>query len=171
MLNTISPIVEFLAFFGAVLFFGFKILSGFFIHNLSVSLNCSRTSLTDTDKDVIIVTAKLTKGDVSALTLHDMKACISYGEHTETVEFHGIRRCSYKTEKIGSTTRKVIRPDRLSESSPLLNFGLGEEGEFSCSVEVPANETVVVELIVLGKRAIVGTRMGQCRSSTVVAPL
>lgn len=160
-----------LAFLGAALFFGLKLLSGFFIHNLSVSLKCERSAVNDSDNDILIVTAVLAKGDISAITLHDIQARISYRQHSKSIPFHGFLRCSYITEKLGSSSRKVARIEQLSKSSPFLNLGPGEEASFSCSIVVPAKETVIVELAVLGKRAYIGTGVGQWRSSVIALPI
>ena len=171
MIDFIKDSVEFLAFLGATLFFGFKLLSGFFVHNLSVSLKCQRCLIPDSDNDVLVVTAELAKGDISALTLHDIQARVSYGDYSESISFHGFLRCSFTTQDVGSTSRKVAKIEHLSDSAPLLNLAPGEEACFSCSVEVPTNKTVTVELTVLGKRAYVGKGVGQWRSSTVIPPI
>ncbi|GMR20959.1 MAG: hypothetical protein BMS9Abin36_1557 [Gammaproteobacteria bacterium] len=171
MYEWIKESIEFLAFLGAALFFGFKLLSGFFIHNLSVSLKYERSAVKNTDNDILIVTAELEKGDISAITLHDIQARISYNQHSVSIPFQGIHRCSYTTQNIGSACRKVAKIERQSQSSPLLNLSLGEKASFSCSLEVPAKEIVTVELVVLGKRAYIGTWVGQWRSSVIATPL
>ena len=171
MYEWIKESIEFLAFLGAALFFGFKLLSGFFIHNLSVSLKCDRSAVKDSDNDILIVTAELEKGDISAITLHDVQARISYSHHSESITFHGIHRCSHTTQHLGSPCRKVAKIEKQSQSSPLLNLSLGEKASFSCSIEVPAKETVTIELVVLGKRAFIGTGLGQWRSSVIETPI
>ena len=167
----IKDTVEFLAYLGAALFFGFKLASGFFIHNLSVSLNLNRSPIKDSDNDTLIISALLEKGNISAITLHDIQVCISYGQVKKSIPFNGFLRCSYETKSVGSTYRAVANTDRLSTSSPLLNLVPGEKTSFSCSAEVPATESIVVELIVIGKRAYIGKSIGQWRSSAVSVPL
>ena len=167
----IKPATEFLAFLGAALFFGFKLFSGFFICNLSVSLKCDRRPSKSGTNDFLTITASLKKGDMSALKLHDMQAQVSHGSTTQCVPFHGILRTSYRTERTGkSTCRKVATLEKVSQTAPLLNLVPGEETSFACGVDVPAGVTVRVEVVVLGKRAYAGWKVGQWRASAVVPP-
>jgi hypothetical protein len=169
-LDTIETITKILAFVGASLFFGFKVFSGFFLFNLSVALKCERKSKPTTEVDVMVVTATLKKGDMSALVLHDIRAKVSFDDKAQIIPFSGFLRSSYETDTSLGFERKVALMDRTSESSPFLNFVPGEESSFSCVTEVPRAAIVRVDLVVLGKRALIGRRVGQWRSTAIVPP-
>jgi hypothetical protein len=168
--ESIKPTIEFLAFLGAALFFGFKILSGFFVYNLSVTLRCKREPVNTPGYDLLIITASLKKGDMSALTLHDIQARVSYGKKHIEVAFEGILRTSYRTDSVSAGRRKLVCWDKLAQSAPLVNLVPNEETSFSSYTRVPATETCLVELVVLGKRAYVGWKVGQWRATEIVPP-
>ena len=98
-LDTIETITKILAFAGAALFFGFKALSGFFLFNLSVALKCERKAKPASDLDVLVVTATLRKGDMSALVLHDIQAKVSFDDKAQMIPFSEIFRSSYETDR------------------------------------------------------------------------
>jgi hypothetical protein len=169
-LTTIETITKILAFSGATLFFGFKLLSGFFLFNLSVAIKCERKPKLGANVDVLVVTAILKKGDMSALTLHDIRAKVSFDGTSTPVPFSELFRTSHTTDRSLGFERKVASMDHISKSSPFLNFVPGEESSFSCSTDVPHMAIVRVDLVVLGKRTFIGRRVGQWRSTAIVLP-
>jgi len=171
-LAAIETTTKVLAFAGASLFFGFKVFSGFFLFNLSVALKCDRKPKPGTELDLLVITATLKKGDMSALALHDIRAKVSFDDKPQVIPFSGFLRASYETETDATLgfERKIASIDRPSKSSPFLNFVPGDESSFSCVTEVPRAATVRVDLVVLGKRVFIGRRIGQWRSSAIVPP-
>ncbi len=95
----------------------------------------------------------LTKGDRSSVNVHDARARLSWQheEHHEEKELLGFRRQSYRTVKVGKSTRVQLDWDRLS-ANPLLNIIPGEQTQIACYFQIPAAEVGTVEVAVLGKR-------------------
>lgn len=169
-IDSIETVTKILAFTGAGLFFGFKAFSGFYIFNLSVALKCDRKPKPSTALDVLVINAVLKKGDMSAIVLHDIRAKVSYDDLPQMVEFSGFLRTDHETDTTLEFERNIALIDRQSKSSPFLNLVPGEESSFSSAIEVPRAATVRVDLVVLGKRMLIGKRVGQWRSSAIVPP-
>jgi hypothetical protein len=134
----------------AAAFFAYKAIAGYFYVQMSLSVSSDRVR-THPDKDILVVVAKLKKGDRGSVRLHDAQARITYDGQSQAVSFVGIHRLSVTTDRTTKGERRVVRWDKLSESQPLLRLPPDEETEFSCHAEVPKDAICVVEVTILGQ--------------------
>jgi hypothetical protein len=108
-------------------FFVYKTFSGYVISNLSLSLKCHRKH-SEPGKDFLVVTANLKKGDRGAVSLHDVRACVSSATgKLETKILAGSRRLS--STKAGAQGVFRLRESEAKDV-PLLNLPPGEETMF-----------------------------------------
>jgi len=169
-LENLRNLTEVFAFIAAVIFFGYKFLTGYFITNLSLSLACSRQESLQEGKDHLAVVARLSKGERGSLDLHDAQVRASWSSDQLIKPLIGIERQSFETEKLGEAERKVINFKCRSKTAPFLRLTPGEETSFACYFEVPSESICVVELIVLGRLRRIKP-IGQWRASAISTPL
>jgi hypothetical protein len=82
MLDTIKAIAEIFALVAAGAYFFYRLVSGYFVVNLTVALTVTRQPIPYVPEDYLSITASLAKGDRGSLELHDAQVLITspYGE-------------------------------------------------------------------------------------------
>lgn len=152
------------AVFGALVYFGYRLVIGYLVVNVSISIELLRAASVS-GGDHLAVTVRLKKGEHGAMVLHDVAGRVSWLDAATDIPFAGFDRLTYeKHEK-----RARIRIDTPSSSKPLLTLPPGEETMIAAYVEVPSSAVCTVQVVVLGK-IMGGTRYGQWRASAVCLP-
>jgi hypothetical protein len=185
---------------GAGILFLFKFLAGYFIGNLSIELSKDRLAAKE-GKDHLVITVKLSKGDRSTIALHDVHLQIFSGaDETNRVDDgiplkggRGLFVTNNRRVKMSFVGEEPARPaldfSGYDERTPVLRMTPGEVTQFDAIAEVPAAETVRIELAILGQtllmRYITGSwplskigrwlfksrGVGQWRASVISLPL
>lgn len=158
---------------GAALFFAYKIVSGYFIIDLSLKMECERRKLRDRAQDYLAVTVTAKKGERGAIELHDARLTVfdySTGQKIhDSVRFKGARRLTYGP---GVDGYKEVDPEKISIDHPLLNFAPGDEMLFAAMFEVGNAQVVTVEAVLLGRKKFrLPDKFGQWRATRVSLPL
>jgi hypothetical protein len=161
-----------LALLGALLFFGYKVVSGFMVTNMSLKPGCARQPTADEKFDDLTISVTLSKGDRGSVAIHDAAARLydAAGVGSDPVPLNSIARLSFVSQAIGNITQKKIAWDVRSKSSPFLKLTPGDEMTLSAHCKVSSIDTCRVEVIVLGQR-INSSFTAQWRGSVVVVPL
>jgi|HubBroStandDraft_1064217.scaffolds.fasta_scaffold331560_1 hypothetical protein len=171
-IGTIKDLAQILAWIAAAGFFTYKAISGYFVVDASLRLDCERKRARS--RDFLSVTATLKKGERGAIALVDARVRVRNGGNSATIgepqELVGIRRLSYASD---GDEKKKITFDRFSQDSTL-NFAPGDEMQFSAFFDVGTDDAYVIEAVVLARRVVpwIGRpRFTQWRSSRVSLPL
>jgi hypothetical protein len=162
-----KQIAEILALLAAGCFFTYKAITGYLRVNLSLTVGEKREAL-DEARDYLVIRVHLKKGSNGSLSIHDLRALVTYQGRTQDIVFPGTKRSSYRTEPNG--IRRTIDWSKLSESSPLLKLVPDEEIDLCAVCEVPKNALCEIDVGLLGKR-IAGSAYGQWKTSCVSLPL
>ena len=161
---------EAIALFCAAGFFLYKLRSGYLIVNLSLKVSCSRRQLsTKEDKDYLVVSITLNKGDRGSLLIHDAQIRITCpGEQDISCALEDLRRFTYRDA--GGGTSKELVWGQPSQTKPFLRLTPGDRTQISWWKEVAKGKPCKVEVAVLGKRDF-SFRFGQWRASCSSLPL
>jgi hypothetical protein len=167
--ETVKLWAEAAAYAGAAGFFLYKAFSGYLISNLTLSLTCQREHSKQQGTDFLVVMATIKKGDRGAVSLHDSRAAVSYGEPIReySKELSGTNRLSFASKRDG--IRRLS--DKSSKKTPLLNLPPGEETQFSTYFEVPVGVPCTVVVTLLGGWSAHGRTAYQWRASQVSLPV
>ncbi len=127
--DSLKNIAEMLAFVGALLFFIWKVWTGYNIINLSINLDTRRARGNTTEHDWLVIKLTLTKGDRARLRLKAASLVILDLEGAEI------------------TSRKV---PVIPTGKAVLRLSPGESTSFECCLEVPAGKPCEVQVEVRG---------------------
>ena len=96
---------ECIAYLSGGSFLIYKVLSGYFITDLSLKLQCER--LTSETGDSIAVTATLKKGDKGTIRIHDVRVRLTTvdGQIMSEKSMIGVQRLSFNTDPSGQCAR------------------------------------------------------------------
>jgi hypothetical protein len=157
---------EFVAYSSAGAFLIYKVLSGYFITDLSVKISCERFTQKP-GTDYVAVTAILKKGDKGTIRIHDAKVRItnSDGKVVDEQQMTGVDRLSFTTDR---DDRKRINFDRLAEKK-WLSLPPGDETQFAGLCSAPQAFPGLVEVVILGRK-LWGGKVAQWRASAVSFP-
>ena len=161
--------VQTFAYLAAGGFFLYKIVTGYLMTNLSVEISCRRERSQKNEKDNLVVTANLSKGERGSVNLHDAQVKVSWDGGSVTKPLIGADRRSLKAEVVGKSKRNVVNWEERSAKSPFLRLTAGESCQFAAHFEVPSAQICEIELAVLGMKQ-AGFRVGQWRASTISLP-
>jgi hypothetical protein len=158
---------------GAALFFGYKIVSGYFIIDLSLKMECERRQVGDSDQDHLGVMVTAKKGERSAIELHDARVTVfdySTGRKIhDSQRFKGSRRLTFAS---GNDGYKEVNSEKLSSDNSLLNFAPGDEMQFAAMFVVGHAQVVTVEAVILGRKKFrLPDKFGEWRATRVSLPL
>ena len=156
-------------FLGAM-FFMYKVLAGWMLLNLSVSLDLQRVHSANDKEDYLLIKSKLTKGDVDGMR-------IQHAELQITPDPEG--KLSYKTMRLAEiyrlavTTAGDVSWDQPDKGNPTLTLALSETLEASQYLKVSREVAYKVEIVVIGSRLNVPIlpQTAQWRASAVSVPL
>lgn len=158
---------ETVAYISGGAFLLYKVLSGYFITDLSVKIACERFSHQQGRED-LAVTAVLKKGEKGTIRIHDARIRVS--DQTGTLlherQMIGIDRLSFTTDNLG---RMSIAFDRISRKTPWLSLPPGDETQFAGLCDIPAALPCLVEVVILGRK-LWGGKTAQWRASAVSFP-
>ena len=96
-LNDINSIAQILALGLAGAFFLYRMVSGYFVVDLSLTLSLIREPHHEHSKDHLVVVARVKRGERGSLRLHDAKARITFPNGRSESNFLGIDRVSFRT--------------------------------------------------------------------------
>lgn len=195
VLDDVNSIAQIFALVSAGVFFLYRMVSGYFVVDLSLTLSTVRRPHDEHGKDHLIVVAHIKRGERGSLLLHDAKVRITYPNGGERIEsLLGIYRVSFRTTPVASQdeqmvsptgnaprlisgdkgekvpTRKSLNFSRRSTKAPLLRLTPGDATEFACLLTVPASLACCVEVRLLGKKH-GSRRVAQWSASAVSLPL
>jgi hypothetical protein len=164
---------EFVAILGAGAYFLYRANTGFFIINLSMSVDCTRVARDDAT-DYLVVRVQLQKGERGTLVIHDAEVRVEQEGGTSTiVPLTSMQRLSLKHDKIetayGHREHVKIRWGKRSWKAPFLQMTPGEQCSFACYITVPRREACHVEAVILGKRPAYPA-VGQWRATCISTP-
>lgn len=156
-LENVKAVAEIMAYLSAALFLAYKVYSGWFITDLSIKLECRRDRSSKLNADYLGATVTVKKGERGAIQLHDLRVTVFDGSG-------GQMRCSQEAR--GLRRLGIVRPDDKIEQQPgeiradvvetgrnrLLNLAPGDEMQFAALFEVAADQSCVVEAVLLGRR-------------------
>jgi len=175
--ETLKLWAEMIAYGSGGAFLIYKVLSGYFITDLSVKVSCERlpqtprgavgeSTIGQGDEVLLAATAILKKGDKGTIRIHDAKVRISddAGKVLDEQRMIGIDRLSFTT----NDDRMEIDFDRLSKT-PWLSLPPGDETQFVGLCRVPSGQPCLVEFVILGRK-LWGGKTAQWRASTVSFP-
>ena len=168
-ITQIKDLVTILAAGGALLYFGYKALSGWMLINLDVLIATERLPA-DVTNDHLAVKVTLAKGKIDSARLVAAEIRVSPianpdAKQPEPCEFHGIRRLAFDAAGRAEWTKEDF-PNRLLTLAAEEKMELGEY--FLVSAGVPYR----IEVVVRGDR-FRGRKLpslSQWRSSIVVLP-
>ena len=153
---------EFVAYSSAGAFLIYKVLSGYFITDLSMKISCERFTRAP-GTDYVAVTAILKKGDKGTIRIHDARVRItSDGKVVDEQEMKGVDRLSFTTDP---DDRKRINFDRLAKKK-WLSLPPGDETQFAGLCSAPQEVPCLVEVVILGRK-LWGGKVAQWRGSAV----
>jgi len=164
----VKTLAEIIAYTSAAVFFIWKLRSGYFIVNVVLSAKVDRVHR-DSEADYLAIAAKLSKGGIGSLVLHDARARIRHEQNITDLELLGCERLATWTE-MGMPPRTRIDFDKKSSVQPFIFLPPNEEATFSNYAVVPRSAPCIVEVAIGGKR-LGRKRMGQWRSSIISLPL
>lgn len=140
--------IKALALLGAAAFFGYKVISGFNNHNLSLLLSCTRSRQGQgiTEPDLVICNILIEKGTTAALALEGLVVRFSWGSGNDESKVSEIEICRYLiTDPSNVSGQKVTwEPDH---SRPHLYLSPGEKTSFASALEIPRSKSCKVEVV------------------------
>jgi hypothetical protein len=163
--ETLKVWAETIAYGSGGVFLIYKVLSGYFIADLSLKVSCERFA-TGQGMEILAASAILKKGDKGTIRIHDAKVRISddAGNVFAVQRMTGIDRLSFETEK----DRMKILFNSVSKT-PWLSLPPGDETQFVGLCRVPSGQLCLVEFVILGRK-LWGGKTAQWRASTVSLP-
>lgn len=151
-------------------YFLYKLISGYFIVNLTINLNCDRQVSQAPDKDLIAVIVTLDKEDRGSLELHDASVKVEYKGGSEVIKLVGFERNSYGPHGSFDKGFKEMNWAVRSKKSPFLRMTPGEKTQLTAICLVPSHKECIVQASVLGKKT-KSWKIGQWKAACVSLPL
>lgn len=164
--ETLKVWAQIIAYGSGGLFLIYKVVSGYFICDLSLKVSCERFS--NGEKDQLAVTAAIKKGENGAVQVHDARIRVTdqSGAFVDARPMIGTERLSFNTDGHG---RMMIEFDRTSSESPFLNLPPGDETQLCGLCTISPALPYIIEVVILGRKVWVG-KTAQWRASAVSFP-
>ncbi len=160
----IKDIAQVLAWVAAALYFGYQAISGYFLVNVSLSVDTERRKSHNEDKDFLKVTVSVEKGDRGTLHLYDAKLRIRQnGEWHKPIDIEVVRFGHIQENGLTINFGKTVK-DRS------LNITPGEKAIFAEWTEVDSDSPCLVEAHIMGTR-ISSFYVAQWKTSAVSLPI
>jgi hypothetical protein len=147
---------EIVAAFFALLFFLFKAISGYFVANLSVRIECSRQPDPGNETtDFLTVMLILSKGDLGSVKIHDIQ--IRNGNSPIEEMNNSLHKELWRLphEKTQEKPTKIIwkdsKDDNRRNRPQFINLGPGEETQLAACCKVGRNEVCKVNAVLAGR--------------------
>ncbi|MEO7085844.1 MAG: hypothetical protein ABI442_23015 [Gemmatimonadaceae bacterium] len=168
----ISKVAQAGAIVAGGMYFLYRLVSGFFITNLSIDLACERIPNREGD-DYLQIIIRLKKGDRGTLVMHEAQVRVT-PEKREPIllTIESAQRLSFRAQKLPTPKGYVEKVEiiwKRSERAPFLNLSPGEETVFSVYARVPRDILCTIEVVLVGRKPLYRAT-GQWRASAVVLP-
>jgi hypothetical protein len=174
--------VEIAAYFAALLFFGYRLLSGYFVSDMSISLDCERKRSGTANKDYLGISVALKKGERGGISLHDASVRITSCTANQVfgplplVTIARANRTRETQDPAGDPgiLRAQIDWTKTPSEAPRLNLPPGDESGLAAFVEVDTGVPYMVEVVVLARTLLLrrfNMRFGQWRTAKVSLPV
>ena len=182
-IDGLRNLAEVVALFSAATFFGYKLLTGYFLLNLSVVVACHRQRSAEANLDTLVVITTLEKGSEGSLELHDAQAKITVDGRTEYFDFPGTRRSAYVDRSDAFATGKSARINwnESHPDSPFIKMTPNERTELALYCSVPSGGVCAIEVAIAGRktfrssnllsRIFKSPKMGQWKACSVSLPI
>ena len=189
--------VEITAYIAALVFFVYKVYSGYLVVDMSISLDCERRRKPATDnKDYLGISVALKKGERGGVELHDAQALITSCNTAQVLgpfpltTIWRINRTEPKSD-IDASKRLCVetklaqalgKPEALRaqldwtcipQDVPRLKMPPGDETKLAAFVEVDRDVPYMIEVVVLARRLLlkrIKLRFGQWHAAKVSLP-
>jgi hypothetical protein len=195
--DIIKDVVEVLAYISALIFFVFRVSSGYFVVDMAISVDCERKRKPGAEsKDYLGISVALKKGERASVQLHDaqvrISSCISdqvLGPFSLTTVWRTNRtdlepdieasrnlcpELKPKQNKRPTTHRAQIDWTCIPQDTPRINLPPGDESKLAACVEVDQDIPYMIEVVVLARTIWAkrrNGRFGQWRGSKVSLPI
>lgn len=175
--------VEIAAYCAAFVFFSYRVLSGYFLTDVSIGLDCERKRAPGTeDKDYLGISVTLKKGERGGISLHDASVRITSCKANQTfgplplVAIARLNRTAPAQDPVGDAgiLRAQIDWTKIPSNAPRLNMPPGDETRLAAFVEVDAGVPYMVEVVVLARTLLLRKlhmRFSQWRAARVSLPV
>ncbi|HTE26966.1 hypothetical protein [Flavitalea sp.] len=147
-LDYLETALKIVALVSAAGFFGWKIIAGWLIVNLEISIETTRQAIDDTN-DLLAIKLLLKKGNTDALWLKDIAIKVQDTEGNMEVK-HIIRFDEYKSLSINKASQIVWGSNIKSRK---FTIAPGEVFHFAKIEKVSFDKPLIIEAAVFGKRA------------------
>lgn len=157
----------------AIIFFAYKLLTGWLFINLNIELEGERTNL-DEEHDHIVLHITLDKGNIDSFWLKDIDIRVSeVDQQQEKAQPHKI--CTAKPFGMAKTVTNGDAPDWDGAKFEYYVLSPNEKTSFAAYVTVGSSKVILLEVMILGTRPFYGIeyRKGkpiQWRASTILLP-
>jgi hypothetical protein len=161
---TVLNWVQLLALIAAALYFGLKVLQGWLIVNVSLSVTTERAAL-EPHRDGLAVAVTITKGPIGSVRIDDTLVRVAHtGAAPTTERLVGTRRVSLdlKQFRIDSDLSELTK-------NAIYRLPPGESTTWSCWMPVPSGEVCTIEVVVIGHQR-PGRLPAQWRASVISLP-
>jgi hypothetical protein len=158
--------LQFAAIIAALVYFGWKLVQGWLLVNMSLSGTTERRARGD-GQDDLVVAVTLTRGQTGSAAVHETAVRVSWSDDPRaprTTHLKGTTRLETAKEQLFSLAPGWERADKPYKLPP------GEATTWSCHVEVPTGQVCDIEIVVLGVQW-PNRRAGQWRASLVSLPV
>jgi len=169
IVSVVRDVATVLGVFGALLFFGYKILAGWMLINLNVAIATERRTTANDQDDHLVIKVVLEKGKVDAARLLGVEMRLSPVETNEAPFF--VREVS-NTQRVARNENGRINWDAIDTRKKYLNLSTEERAEFAEHFRVPPDVVYRVDVVVTGDRFRdrVIPSLSQWRASAIVLP-
>jgi hypothetical protein len=182
MLTLIRSIVEIAAYIAAVLFFVYKVYSGYLVSDLSIQISCERQRKPGNDgKDYLGIIVKAKKGNQGAIELNDaqVRARSCLDDHViGPYPLTGIDRLKRTKPVAGPPSSKHMRSqviwDAAPNNEPRTKMPPGDETQLAAFIEIDSHAPYYIEAVMLGRMLLhrkLKPRFGQWRATVVSLPV
>lgn len=158
----------------AIIFFAYKLLTGWLFINLDIELVGERATL-DQEHDHIVLHIILEKGNIDSFWLKDIDIRVSeLGQGQELVPSKTI--CTTKPHGMSKTMTNGDAPNWGGEKFEYYVLSPNEKTRFAAYLTVGSRQVVLLEVMILGTRPFYGIEYKkgkpiQWRASTVLLPV
>jgi len=149
----------------AGLYFLSKLIMGYFVTDLSLSITSQRQPMSTLGKDYLVVSITITKGDRGTFQVSDSHIITTQGS---VVRQHKLNIRRLKSESKNHGRQFVFPPEPLQNWR--LNFSPGESANYSTWTVIESDEPCLIEVGIIGT-AFASRIFSQWRATTVSLPL
>ena len=186
-LDDAKTIGQIVAWFGAGIFFLYKVVAGYMVGSASLRLTCNRAPQNVTpDMDYLAVVAIVKRGTGSTFVLHEARARVTNAHGAAVPDWRELPLAVQLPAPVNTETTLIasqrlssrtssddvlqVKFHQVSDKQPLLNLAPGDEMQFAALYEIRRDQPCVVEVAVIGKSR-GGTKRALWCASDVSLPI